>query len=94
MVAGVKVDKTTELTYENECVKQTVKDLVLHSVMKLKGENYEGTNEITVYLNEGDVLVFEEGGRGYIKPLETFMTVDEAIEELQCVFECTSNSSS
>jgi hypothetical protein len=28
------------------------------------------------------VLVFEEEGRGYIKPVEDFVTVAEAIEEL------------
>lgn len=89
MFAGVIVDKNTELAYENEGVKQTVKDLVLHSVMTIKGESYESTYDTTIYLQEGDVLVFEEGGRGYIKPVERFVTVDEAIEELKCVFECT-----
>lgn len=87
MVVGIKVDKDTDLTYENEGVKQTIKDLVLHSVMTIKGENYESTYDTTINLAEGDVLVFEEGGRGYIKPVETFMTVEEAIEELECVRE-------
>lgn len=85
MVAGIKVTKGTDITYENEGVKQTIKDLVLHSVMTLKGEGYVSTYDTTINLNEGDVLVFEEGGRGYIKPVETFMTVEEAIEELECV---------
>lgn len=89
MYAGVVVNKDTNLTYENEGVKQTVKDLVLHSVMTIKGETYESTYDTTIYLQEGDVLVFEEGGRGYIKPVERFVTVDEAIEELKCVLECT-----
>lgn len=89
MVAGIVVDKDTELTYENEGVKQTIKDLVLHSVMTIKGETYESTYDTTINLTEGDVLVFEEGGRGYIKPVERFMTVDEAIDELKCVLECT-----
>lgn len=85
MVAGIKVTKDTELTYENEGVKQSIKDLVLHSVMTIKGETYESTYDTTIHLNEGDVLVFEDGGRGYIKPVETFMTIAEAIEELECV---------
>ena len=87
MVAGIKVDKDTDITYENEGIKQTIKDLVLHSVMTIKGENYESTYDTTINLSEGDVLVFEEEGRGYIKPVETFMTVEEAIEELECVRE-------
>lgn len=85
MVAGIKVTKDTDITYENEGVKQTIKDLVLHSVMTIKGEEYVSTYDTTIYLKEGDVLVFEEGARGYIKPVETFMTVEEAIEELECV---------
>lgn len=89
MIAGIVVDKDTDLTYENEGVKQSIKDLVLHSVMTIKGETYESTYNTTIYLEEGDVLVFEEGGRGYIKPVERFVTVDEAIEELKCVLECT-----
>ena len=89
MIAGIVVAKDTELTYENEVVKQSIKDLVLHSEMTIKGEGYESKNNTTIYLNEGDVLVFEEGGRGYIKPVERFVTVEEAIEELKCVHECT-----
>jgi uncharacterized protein YlzI (FlbEa/FlbD family) len=85
MVAGIKVDKDTDITHENEGVKQTIKDLVLHSVMTIKGETYESTYDTTIHLNEGDILVFEEDGRGYIKPVERFMTVAEAIEELECV---------
>lgn len=89
MVAGIVVDKDTDLSYENEGVKQTIKDLVLRSEMTIKGESYESTYNTTIYLTEGDVLVFEEGGRGYIKPVERFVTVDEAIDELKCVLECT-----
>lgn len=89
MIAGIVVNKDTDITYENDGVKQTIKDLVLHSVMTIKGESYESTYDTTIYLEEGDVLVFEENGRGYIKPVERFVTVDEAIEELQCVLECT-----
>jgi hypothetical protein len=85
MVAGIKVTKDTDITYENEGVKQTIKDLVLHSVMTIKGETYESIYDTTIQLSEGDVLVFEEDGRGYIKPVERFMTVSEAIEELECV---------
>jgi hypothetical protein len=28
-------------------------------------------------------MIFEEDGRGYIKPVEEFVTVKEAIEELE-----------
>ncbi len=82
---GVKVTKETELEYETENVKQTVKDLVLHTVTKTKGDGYEGVFDSTVYLKEGDILIYEDKGRGYIKPVDGFMSVTEAIEELECI---------
>ena len=80
---GVKVKKDTVLNYENEKVKQTLENLVFHSVTKVKGENYESVYDTTIYLNEGDVLIFEEEDRGYILPYgQSFVTVAEAIEDL------------
>lgn len=82
MLCGVRVSKDTNLKFENENVKQTVKDLVLHSVTTIKGKDYESKVDTTIQLNEGDVLIFEEEGRGYIKPIEDFVTVAEAIDDL------------
>lgn len=82
LLTGVRVTKDTKLEFENENVKQTVENLVLWSVSTIKGEGYESTNETTIYLNEGDVLIFEEEGRGYIKPLEAFVSIAEAIDDL------------
>lgn len=79
---GVRVDKDTVLEYKSENVEQTVKDMVLHSVTKIKGEGFESVYDTTVHLSEGDILVYEEAGRGYIKPVEPFVTIEEAIEEL------------
>ena len=78
---GIRVTKDTELEYKNENVQQTVKDLVLHSIMQVKGEGYESVYDTTIYLNEGDVLVFEEDGRGYVKPVEQMVTIAEAIDD-------------
>ena len=79
---GIRVTKDTVLEYENENVKQTVKDLVLHSVMWVKGEGYESKYDTTIKLKEGDILIFEDEGRGYIKPVEPFVTIEEAIDDL------------
>ena len=79
---GVRVDKDTVLEYKNENVKQELKNLVFHSITKVKGEGFKSKYDTTIYLNEGDILVFEEEGRGYIKPVEEFVTIEEAIEEL------------
>lgn len=85
MYAGIRVEKDTELEYKNENVEQTLKDLVFHSITKVKGDNYESTYDTTIQLKEGDILIFEEEGRGYIKPVEEFVTVKEAIEEFKCI---------
>lgn len=85
MYAGIKVTKDTKLDYENENVKQTLNNLVFHSVTRVVGENYESVYDTTIQLQEGDVLIFEEEGRGYIKPVESFVTVVEAVDELNCI---------
>ena len=79
---GVRVKKDTVLEYKNESVAQALKDLVFHSVTKVKGDSFESAYDTTIYLKEGDILVFEEEGRGYIKPVEEFVTIAEAIEDL------------
>lgn len=78
---GVRVYKNTTLEYENENVKQWLCNLVFRSKTKVKGDGYESTYDTTIWLNEGDVLVFEEEGRGYIKPVDSFVTIQEAIED-------------
>ena len=68
LLPGIRVTKETELEFKNEKVEQTVKDLVLHSVTKIVGDGFESTNDTTIQLSVGDVLVFEEEGSGYINP--------------------------
>lgn len=82
LLPGIRITKDTVLEYKNENVKQTIKDLVLHSVTKVTGDGYKSKYDTTIQLNEGDVLVFEEEGRGYIKPVESFVTIEEAIDDL------------
>lgn len=79
---GIRVEKDTMMVYENEHVKQELSDLVLHTVTTVKGESFESVYDTIIYLKEGDILVFEEEGRGYIKPVETMVTIAEAIEDL------------
>lgn len=80
---GIVVDKDTELEYKNDNVEQRVSGLLLHSISKTKGEGYESIHNTTIQLSEGDILLFEDEGRGYIKPLDGFVTIAEAIEELE-----------
>ena len=80
---GIRVSKNTNLEYKNKNVKQTVKDLVFHSVNRVNGEGFRSKYDTTIQLQEGDILIFEEEGRGYIKPVEEFVTIQEAIDELE-----------
>ena len=79
---GIRVDKDTVLEYKNGNVNQTIKDLVFHSVTKVKGEGYTAKYDTKINLEEGDILIYEEDGRGYIKPVEGFVTIEEAIADL------------
>lgn len=79
---GVKVNKDTKLEYKNDRVEQKLENLIFHSVTKVKGEGFESVYDTTIRLQEGDILIFEGEGRGYIKPVEAFVEVEEAIEDL------------
>lgn len=82
LMPGIRVTKDTVIEFENDNVKQSIRDLVMHTTLEIKGTGYVSRNYTTIYLEEGDVLIFEEDGRGYIKPVEGFVTVSEAIEDL------------
>lgn len=82
LLTGIRITKDTELEFKNDNVEQTIKDLVLHSVTTVEGNGFKSKYDTTIQLAEGDVLVFEEEGRGYIKPVEDFVTIEEAIDDL------------
>jgi hypothetical protein len=79
---GIRVDKDTVLEHKTDHVEQRLENLVFHSVTKVKGESHESVYDTTIYLKEGDILLFEDEGRGYIKPVEEFVTIAEAIDDL------------
>lgn len=85
MFAGIRVTKDTKLEFKNEYVEQTLENLVLHTISKSKNDDFESVYDIKAYLKDGDILVFEEEMRGYIKPVEEVMTIPEAIKELECI---------
>ena len=82
---GIRVDKDTVLEYKTENVEQKIENLKFHSVTKVKGDGFESTYDTTIDLLEGDILIFEENGRGYIKPVEPMVSVQEAIDELEII---------
>jgi hypothetical protein len=81
LYSGIRVDKSTVLEYNNERVKQSLKNLVFRSVTKVTGEGYKSTYNTVIQLNEGDVLILD-GDRGYVKPVDSFVSIREAIEDL------------
>lgn len=78
---GIKVDNDTTLEYENENVKQDLKNLKLHTIITEKNEDYESKTDLVVNLKVDDILIFDET-RGYILPGVPLTTVEETIEEL------------
>lgn len=82
-----KVKKDTNINYKNDMVKQTIKDLKLHSVTTIKEKDYTSKYDTTIKLKEGDLIVFDGDERGYVKPAEELMTVNEVLEDLECIKE-------
>lgn len=82
---GVTVYKDTVLEYANEKVEQKVENLTLHTIATITGKNFKSLCDTTIQLEEGDVLIFENEDRGYIKPMEQFATIEDAIEELKAI---------
>ena len=79
---GIRVNKDTKLEFKSESVEQTLENLVLHSVSRVKGDGYESTYDTLIYLEDGDILLYEEEDRGYIKPVESFVAIEDAIADL------------
>lgn len=80
---GIRVNKDTVLEYKNDRVEQKLEGLRLHSVTKVSGDGFESVHDTTIFLKEGDILVFEDEGRGYIKPVEQVTSIEEAAEVLE-----------
>ncbi len=84
--AGVKVKKDTELTYKNDKVEQGLKDLKLETILEEDGSNgvniYNSKTFIRIWLNEGDILLFDES-RGYYMPPYPVESIDDAISDIE-----------
>ena len=82
---GIKVTKETELSYKNDKVEQYLEDLVLKTILHDEGTNgfntYKSDSYVTIYLNEGDILLFHEE-RGYYMPPYPVESIDDAISDM------------
>lgn len=82
---GVRVTKDTKVTYETETVKQELKNLVLDTIATEEGSNgfntYRSKTYVSIDLNEGDILLFDEK-KGYYLATNTVSSIDDAIEDI------------
>ena len=83
--AGIRVTKDTELTYKNEKVEQVLKDLVLETILEDEGTNgintYKSKSYISITLNGGEILLFDES-RGYYMTPYPMESIEDAIEDI------------
>lgn len=82
---GIRVTAETELLYKNEKVEQVIKDLVMETIMDDSGSNgfntYKSKSYLSISLNPGDILLFDES-RGYYMPPYPVTTIDDAISDM------------
>lgn len=82
---GARVKKDTEFHFCSENVEQVIKDLKMETLLTQHGDNgtnaYTSKSLITIELNEGDILLFDET-RGFYLPAIPMTTYEEAIENL------------
>lgn len=82
---GIKVTAETELLYKNDKVEQVLKNLVLETILDDAGSNgvnsYKSKSYLSINLNPGDILLFDEQ-RGYYMPPYPVTSIDDAISDI------------
>lgn len=82
---GIRVSPETELLYKNEKVEQVLKGLVLETILDDAGSNgintYKSKSYLSINLNPGDILLFDEN-RGYYMPPYPVTSIDDAISDI------------
>ena len=82
---GIKVTAETELLYKHDNVEQVLKNLVLETILDDAGSNgintYKSKSYLSINLNPGDILLFDEQ-RGYYMPPYPVTSIDDAISDI------------
>lgn len=82
---GIKVTGETELSYKNDNVEQVLNNLKLETILSEEGTNgfntYKSKSYLSITLNEGDILLFDEA-RGYYMPSFPVSSIDDAISDI------------
>lgn len=83
---GIQVTDKTEFTYCNEKLEQTLKNLVLETMLEEEGTNgintYNSKSYIRINLNEGDILLFDENRGYYMSPFPV-ESIEDAIGDIE-----------
>lgn len=83
---GIKVTKETEITFKSDTVEQELKNLTLKTILEDEGTNgintYKSKSDITINLNDGDILLFDEN-RGYYMPPYPVESIEDAISDIE-----------
>ncbi len=81
---GIKVTKETNIKFSNQKVKQTIKNLKLHSEYTVVTNEFTSKNILDINLKEGDILLLEDENRGYFLPKDVAIApISEAINDYQ-----------
>ena len=84
---GYVVDKNTTLNYENKdkTIKQELKNLEFIQYEKKDTSEFSTETKTTIHLKKGMVVLFENETRGYVVPVDKYVTIKEAIQELEYI---------
>lgn len=86
---GITVNKNTKLEYKNDMVEQKLENLKFVSKFIKNTKRYKTTSIVEINLEEGEVLLLEEEGRGYFLPADSTPVeeIDEAINDYKSLKE-------
>ncbi len=84
---GFTVDENSTLEYENKdkTLKQELKNLEFIQYQKIDSPEYSTETKTTIHLKKGMVVLFEDEEHGYVVPVNRYVTIKEAIQELEYI---------
>ena len=86
---GIIINKNTKLEYKNDMLEQKLENLKFVSKFVKDTKRYKTTSIVEINLEEGEVLLLEEEGRGYFLPADSTPVeeIDEAINDYKSLKE-------
>lgn len=84
---GMIVNKNTTLKYKREDgkLKQELKNLDFVQWEKRETDDFESETKTTIHMKEGMCILFEDEKRGYVVPVDKYVTIGEARQELEYI---------